>query len=101
VTAPIDVVVGTISDVEGDLVRYTLSYAPLNDPGTFKVAHEVTAPIGQTLTEVNDMMVGRFDPTILPNGPYIIRLEAEDQNHSISEDQRMVNVAGNLKLGKF
>jgi len=100
ITAPTDII-GNITDNENDLVRYTLSYAPLNGPGGFKVISEVVAPTGQTLADVTGIVLGKFDPTILANGPYVIRLEAEDENQGVSTIEQTVNVTGRLKLGNF
>ena len=42
-----------------------------------------------------------FDPTILANGPYVLRLTATDLAGSTESSEQIVNVSGNLKLGNF
>ncbi|WP_051039776.1 putative Ig domain-containing protein [Synechococcus sp. PCC 7336] len=90
ITAPTDII-GTVSD--DNLQFYTLSVAPI---GT-----ENFQEIFRGTTPVVDGVLGSFDPTLLQNDAYTLRLEAVDAGgNSISVD-RTVNVAGDLKLGNF
>ena len=45
--------------------------------------------------------LGTFDPTMLPNGPYVIRLMAQDANGLITAQGVIVNVTGEAKIGNF
>ncbi len=52
-------------------------------------------------TPVNNALLGTFDPTLLANDTYDLRLTATNTgNHTSTVDQE-ISVAGNLKLGNF
>jgi RHS repeat-associated protein len=84
-------VVGTVDD--DNLVSYTLAYAPV-DSDAFVTFGGGTAPV------VNGVL-GRFDPTMLQNDSYVIRLTATDAGGNVSTVEQTVGVMGNLKLGNF
>jgi YD repeat-containing protein len=89
VTHPVDVI-GTVSDT--NLVSWTLSVG--TSDGTFtEIAHGTTP--------VKDGVLGRFDPTLLSNDDYILRLTAVNTGGKTATIDREVSVAGNLKLGNF
>lgn len=90
VTAPTDVI-GTASD--DNLLFYTLAVAPLGSRSFTEIARG-TSP-------VIDGILGRFDPTLLANDSYVLRLTATDTGGNTATVERTVNVAGNLKLGNF
>lgn len=89
ITAPIDVL-GAVAD--DNLVFYSLSVAPYEGGQEREVARG-TEPVSGVL--------GRFDPTLLANGSYWLRLTAVDAGGNESFDERLVHVAGELKLGNF
>ena len=44
---------------------------------------------------------GRFDPTVLPNGTWVIRLEVSDDRGEVSVRETVVTVEGGLKQGRL
>ena len=90
VTAPTDVI-GTVSD--DDLRDWTLSWAPF---GT-----EDFTEIGSGTTVVQNGVLGQFDPTLLPNDAYVLRLDAADATGQVRRVEQNFGVSGELKLGNF
>ncbi len=93
VTAPVDIR-GSISD-DGQLDYYRLLVAPVAG-GAFKEIAFVDNP-----TAIANGVLGRFDPSLLQNDSYILRLEVADNGGHISYAEEVVDVAGELKLGNF
>jgi RHS repeat-associated protein len=92
ITAPMDLL-GTAADPQGQAVTYTLACAPLDSDAFQEFAS------GQT--PVNGGVLGRFDPTMLANGAYTIRLTVHRPGVPDAVAEQVVNVAGNLKLGNL
>ena len=90
ITAPVDVL-GTVTD-DGD-VEYVLEVAP--------VAGGEFVEIGRGDTAVDGGALGVFDPSLLQNDTYVLRLTATDGGGNSSTDEVIVDVAGELKLGNF
>jgi RHS repeat-associated protein len=90
VTAPTQVI-GTVQDP--NLVSYTLSVAPMGSD-TFTTFFTGTS-------EVTNGVLGTFDPTMLQNDSYDLRLTATNTGGLTSVVDQTVNVADNLKLGNF
>ena len=84
-------VIGTVTDA--DLLFYTLSAAP--------VGSDEFTEFSRGTTPVTDGVLGQFDPTMLTDDSYVIRLTAVDAGGNSSVDEHVVNVAGELKLGQF
>jgi RHS repeat-associated protein len=84
-------VIGTANDA--NLISWTLDVAPIGS-GAFTVIARGTTPV------VNGTL-GRFDPSMLANDSYILRLTATDIGGNTSVDERTISVAGDLKLGNF
>ena len=108
VLKPTDVI-GTITS-QTPLRDYTLEYAELtsesglglnvDDPSlTYQSLAHVTLP--PNTLQVTNSVLGKFDPTMLPNGGYLIRVTAFDINGMGRREGALVNVTGNLKLGEF
>ncbi len=93
VTAPIDVK-GSISD-DGQLDYYRLLVAPVAG-GEFREIAFVDNPNAYA-----NGVLGKFDPSLLQNDSYILRLEVADNGGNISYAEEVVDVAGELKLGNF
>jgi hypothetical protein len=91
-TAPTDIV-GSVTDADGDLRSYRVEVA-LIGTDQFQTIFEGTAP-------VEDGVIGTFDPTLLQNDTYTVRLTAEDAGGNVSSVTETVGVEGNLKLGNF
>ena len=93
VTAPTDII-GTISD-DGDIDYYTLEVAPVAG-GEFKEILKVDNP-----DAVTDGVLGKFDPSLLQNDSYRVRLSVYDTGGNGTFAEETVDVAGELKLGNF
>jgi choice-of-anchor A domain-containing protein/RHS repeat-associated protein len=90
VTGPVSIS-GTVEDE--NLAWYTLSYAK---------AGSAQFTVFKTGTEsVASGVLGTFDPTLLSNGSYVIRLQAADDEGNVSTATTLVAVEGMLKLGNF
>jgi RHS repeat-associated protein len=90
----------TINDTEG-LKNYRLLAAQI-DGEEFKELWSQDNPANidnQFLDEVDSKF--KFDPSLLQNDSYILRLEATDNNNNTSFVDQVVDVAGELKLGNF
>jgi len=103
-------VIATIAN-SSPLVSYEVSFAKLtsdtagvevdlSDPGLFfQAITNVTLP-ARTFGITNATLC-RFDPTILLNDSYVIRVAATDINRHMSTEGVVVNLSGNLKFGEF
>jgi hypothetical protein len=67
------------------------------------VAFDGREPIllGSGTGAVSNGHLGLFDPTLLPNDSYLLRLTATDDGGHVSVTQVQVQVEGQLKLGNF
>jgi YD repeat-containing protein len=90
ISGPVDVI-GTANDP--DLAFWTLEVAPF-EGGDFVEFARGTRP-------VSGGVLGRFDPSQLPNGDYFLRLYAMDSGGNDAEFQVLISVVGDLKLGNF
>jgi len=90
VTAPVEVV-GTAFD--SSLVRWRLSCSPVGESGETLLAEGTAA--------VTDSTLGTFDPTLLKNGLYVLRLAATDAGGRELVAETVVRVAGEMKVGNF
>ncbi|WP_182866130.1 putative Ig domain-containing protein [Rhodopirellula sp. JC639] len=90
VTDRIDIV-GSV--VDPDLASYTLEFRPIDGASWTE--------FGAGTDEINDAVLGTFDPTLLENGEYVIRLFAIDTGGNDSVLERTIAVTGDLKLGNF
>lgn len=86
-------IIGTVDDPDDNLVDYTLSVAPF---GT-----DDFVVIGSGTTEVLDDVLGVFDPTMLANDIYVLRLTALDAGGNTSFAEILVSVEGEQKIGDF
>ena len=84
-------VTGTIDDA--DLVSYSLAYSLVgaNQWTTFATGTQ----------NVTNGVLGTFDPTLLENDSYDIRVTAENVNGLITTRDITFNVSGNGKIGDF
>ena len=89
ITEPTDII-GTVS---GDgLVFYSLEYCPVDSAEYTEFAY--------SSDPVNNGVLGNFDPTLLENGYYIIRLTAYSSCYSV-EQEIVVSVEGQMKIGNY
>ena len=93
VTAPTDII-GTIAD-DGDIDYYTIEVARVAG-GEFKQILRVDNP-----DAVTDGVLGKFDPSLLQNDSYRVRLSVYDTGGNGTFAEEIVDVAGELKLGNF
>ena len=90
ITAP-TAVIGSVSD--SNLLYYTLSVAPVGSDAFTEIARG-TSPVSHGT-------LGTFDPSLLSNDSYDLRLYAKNTGGYDTTLDRVVSVAGNLKLGDF
>jgi len=90
VTELVDIT-GTASDT--NLFKYEIAYAPMgNDDFTvFKVGTE----------SVTNGVLGKFDPALVTNGLYTIRLSVTDGNGRVVSDEICLNCKGEQEIGNF
>ena len=100
ISAPTDVAL-TVTDAERDLTSVRLLFAPANGSTEFLQFAALTAATGQKLENFTHKVIGKFDPTNLANGSYVIRAVAEDAGFNQTTRETTVQVAGRLKLGNF
>ncbi len=84
-------VVGTATDA--NFVSYTLSYAAAGTTDFVVIA--------ESTTSVDNAALGQFDPTVLINDQYTLRLEVLDSGANISRFETTVLVEEDLKVGNF
>jgi RHS repeat-associated protein len=84
-------IIGTVTD--NNLDYYVLE-AALQGTNNF-------VEIFRGTSNVIDGVLGKFDPTLLANDTYTIRLSAYDTNGHSSSIESTIDVAGDLKLGNF
>ncbi len=84
-------VVGTASDA--NLLRYELALSPAGE--------ERFTVIGEGSSSVSNGVLGTFDPTVLLNGFYRLRLTAFDAGGNGLIDEITVQVDGDQKVGNF
>ncbi len=99
-TSPTDVLL-SVTDAERDLTSVRLLFAPADGSVDFRQFASLTAAAAQKLENFTNRVIGKFDPTNLANGSYIIRAIAEDAGFNQSTRDTTVQVAGRLKLGNF
>ncbi len=90
ITRPVDVI-GTSND--DNLLFYELEVAVFGSTDFTEISRGTTAVVGGVL--------GTFDPTMLQNDTYILRLTAVDTGGNSSSVEQIIHVEGNLKLGNF
>ena len=90
VTEPTDVV-GTVTS--GLLESWALSYRLIGEPEWVEIESREYP--------VADGELGTFDPTLLKNGLYELRLEATDLEGRFVEESIAVSVEGQMKIGHF
>jgi RHS repeat-associated protein len=90
ISAPTDVI-GTASDP--NLLFYQVDVAPVGSDAFIEVFRGTASVTNGTL--------GKFDPSMLQNDSYVLRLTAENAGGISASTEATVSVMGNLKLGNF
>jgi RHS repeat-associated protein len=91
ITGPV-AIKGSVTDTNLDY--YVLEVAPLDGSAPFKEVFRGTG-------NVSNGTLGTFDPSLLLNDSYILRLSAFDTNGQGTTTEQTLSVAGELKLGNF
>ncbi len=86
--------IGSVS--EGS--TWKLEYSLNTDAGS---PAQVWTTIASGSTPVTNALLGTFDPTLLVNGIYTVRLRAVNAGGQVSESTVSAVVEGDLKVGKF
>ena len=86
--------VGSVSDGSTWKLEYSLN----TDAGS---ANQVWTTIASGSTAVTNGLLGTFDPTLLVNGIYTVRLRATNAGGQVSENTVSAVVGGDLKVGLF
>lgn len=84
-------IIGTVTD--DNLLKYVVEIAPAGQ-STFTT-------IASGSTPVTNNVVGTFDPTLLLNDQYTVRLTAFDQGGNVASTSVVYQVTGNQKVGNF
>ncbi len=94
-------IVGSVSD--NNLEFYRVDYAPLDlvDINNLAAADPDFVTISEGKTNVNRAIIGQFDPTVLFNGNYVLRVTAQDFSGNINSQGVLLGVSGDNKLGNF
>ena len=90
VTAPV-AITGTATDA--NFLRYEVAIRPAGG-SSFKVIAESAFPIAGGV-------LAAFDPTVLANGTYIVRLSVLDLGGNVTTDEATYVVDGGIKIGPF
>lgn len=83
--------VGTVSDAHLDYWR--VEYALLDTDEFY--------PLAEGTNNVTANIITTFDPTVLQNNQYVIRITASDLSGNTSQLERPIEVTGEAKLGHF
>jgi len=100
VTSPVPIRL-SVSDSDNDLKTVRVFFSPIDRSVPFQLLAEQSAAAGSTLAPMENEDLGLFDPTILANGDYLIRVVATDTAFNQSMTTTRITVAGRLKLGNF
>jgi len=90
VTEPVDII-GTATDAT--FLKYTIGIAPAGEPNFNEIANSTS--------QVTDGVLGQFDPTMLINDLYTIRLTVFDTGGNQVFVETTVQVDGDMKVGNF
>ena len=90
ITAPVDII-GTASD--SNFLKYTLEIAPVGETNFTQIAINTN--------QVIDNVLGQFDPTLLLNDLYTVRLTVYDQGGNTQTTETVYQVDENMKVGNF
>ena len=93
---------GYAYDSDGDFAKYELQYRPVNDDPSepFVVFHTGYTEVEKDIDNPNTL--GQFDPTMLENGLYEVRVVAYDARYNQSSaSSYFYSVVGNKKIGNL
>ncbi len=86
-----------------ELREWSLEFAPLSEVNLLNLGNPDVAwtRIASGTDPVVDGLLGQFDPTLLRNDAYVIRVSAWNRNGLGWTEAAVVQVTGNAKLGQF
>lgn len=92
---------GSITDT--DLESYRVEYAPFStvDLNNLRQPDSDFVTLTQGTTSVQNGVLAQFDPTLLLNDDYVIRVTAQDVNGNLNTQGIVLSVNGENKLGNF
>jgi RHS repeat-associated protein len=91
ITSPTDIV-GTATD--DNFVRYELDVAPVEENPAF-------TRLATGISQISNGVLGTFDPTLLLNGPYTVRLRVYDAGGNVAEATIVYVATREQKIGPF
>src|SRR5262249_11700701 len=86
-------IIGTADDA--NFLRYELEIRDEN------AADDASRLLASGTSPVAGGVLGTLDPTMLPNGAYLVQLTVRDRAGLISIAEAHYNIVGHLKLGNF
>jgi RHS repeat-associated protein len=94
-------IVGTVSDSHLDF--YRVDYAPFDkvDLNNLAADNPAFVTITRSSTPVTNGVLATFDPTMLMNDSYVVRVFAQNISGNITAAGIILSVSGELKLGDF
>jgi RHS repeat-associated protein len=94
-------ILGSVNDT--DLDFYRVEYAPLSlvDFNNLRQADPDFITLAQGNNVVNNGVLTQFDPTLLANDSYVLRVIAQDINGNTNAQGILLNVSSDNKLGNF
>lgn len=100
--------IGYLTDIVGsvladDLEFYRVDFAPteLIDVDDFAADNSAWTTLVESQDQTNESTLAIFDPTSLPNGPYLLRIYAQDFSGNADVKAVPITVDGPAKLGQF
>ncbi len=104
-----DTQVTFVTDVRGtittrqELREWRVEVAPLNEVNLLNLGNPAVSwmRIASGSNQVVNGLLGRFDPTLLRNDAYVLRVSAWNRNGLGWTEAAVVQVTGNAKLGQF
>ena len=97
-------IIGSISVPAGDTLDYwvvEVARADQIDPSNIAADNPAFIEIARGTTPVTNGVLATFDPTLLANDQYIVRVKALDVNGAGQSKAITVNVEGEAKLANF
>ena len=96
-------IVGTVTSPSNTLHSWRVEYAPADEVDLYNIgaAGPDWKVIGSGTQPVTEGTLATFDPTLLPNDPYVIRVVAFNANGRGWAEPLPLSVTGEAKLGNF
>jgi RHS repeat-associated protein len=94
-------ITGTVTDPH--LESYQVQYAPFDQVDLTDLANSTASWVtfAQGTAPVTNGVLGTFDPTMLMNDAYVVRVLAQNVNGNVTAQGVVLSVSASLKLGDF